>query len=128
MGLIIAWLVGKFTFLPEPIRKVAAWATVVVAVLGLMWAAKAAYDASVIDDYEDERAIESIEARDQAAEQRATDTIRNTIAEKEARDAINSVPASDARHRLACLRQHRLGRDPVSCRRYRGDGTQAGSE
>ena len=128
MTFIITWLTGKFTFLPEPLRKVAAWATVAVAILGLLWAAKAAYDASVIDEHENEKAIESIGARDLAAEERAADIIENTIAEKEARDAINSVDADDAQLRLNCLRLERLNRFPEPCRRYRGGGGQADPE
>lgn len=128
MMTIISFLVARLTFLPEPLRKAAAWATVIVAVLGLLWAAKAAYDASVIDEHEGEKAIESIGARDIAAEERAADIIQNTIAEKEARDAINSVAADDAQLRLNCLRLERLNRFPEPCRRYRGGGSQADPE
>ena len=75
-----------------------------------------------------EKAIESIGARDLAAEERAADIIENTIAEKEARDAINSVDADDAQLRLNCLRLERLNRFPEPCRRYRGGGGQADPE
>ena len=93
MGLIFAKLLGLFPVgWPEPVRKVAAWATVVIAIAGLLWAAKAAYDASVIDDHEDQRAIESIEARDDAAEQRADDAIRNAESERKLNDAIDNAP------------------------------------
>lgn len=130
MMFIIAKLVGLFGSwgLPEPLRKAAAWASVAVAVALLLWAAKAAYDRSVIDEHEDQRAIESIEARDTAADERSADAIRNAASEREAHEAINSVPAGDAQLRLDCLRLHRLGRDPEPCRRYRGDGSQAGPD
>lgn len=113
---LIAKLIGLFPISwPEPVRKVAAWASLVVAVAGLLWAAKAAYDASVIREHEGEKAIESIEARDAAAEERAADIIKHTIAEKEATDAINSVSAGDAQLRLDCLRLRRaLSADNLS--------------
>lgn len=126
---LIAKLIGLFPISwPEPVRKLAAWVSLAVAVAGLLWAAKAAYDASVIRKHEDGKAIESIDARDQSAEERAADIIKHTIAEKEATDAINSVSAGDAQRRLDCLRLHRLGRDPEPCRRYRRDGGQADPE
>lgn len=120
---IIGKLVGLFADwgLPEPLRKIAAWITVLVAIAALVVVVKSIYDANVIDEHEDQRAIESIEARDEAAEQRAEDTIKNAETEREANEAINSVPAGDAQLRLDCLRLHRLGRDPEPCRRYRGD-------
>lgn len=121
MGTIIALLVGKFTFLPEPLRKLAAWITVILAVAGLILSAKVAYDASVIDDYEGERAIESIEARDEAADQRSTDAIKNTESEREAHEAINSVPADDAQRALDCLRLARVNIFPTACGRVGGD-------
>ena len=44
---------------PDWLRKAAAWVGLIVTVVGLLWAAKAAYDASVIDDHEDRQAARS---------------------------------------------------------------------
>ncbi len=126
MGLIFAKLLGLFPVgWPELVRKVAAWATVAIAIAGLLWAAKAAYDDSVIDEHENEKAIESIGARDEAAEERAADIIKHTLEAKEAHDAINSVPAGDAQHALDCLRLKRVNIFPVACGHPGGDGSEA---
>lgn len=123
MSMIITWLIGKFAAagLPEPVRKIAAYATLVVVVAGVLWGAKAAYDASVVEDHENKRAIESIDARDKSAEERADDIIKHTIEEKEAQDAIKSVPGADAQLRLDCLRLQRAGIDAEPCRRFGSD-------
>lgn len=110
---------------PEPLRKAAAWASLIVATLGLLWAAKAAYDASVVNDHEDAKAIESIGARDAAAEQRAADIIKHTLEAKEVENAINSVPPADAQRALDCLRLARVHIYPAACGHYGGGGIEA---
>ena len=92
MTFIIAKLIGLFGFLPEPLRKVAAWASLVIAAIGLLWATKAIYDASVIRGHEAKRTAATIEARDDAADERAADTIRNSEQERELIDAIDNAP------------------------------------
>ncbi len=124
---MITWLISQFASwgLPEPLRKVAAWASVVLTVLALLWAGKALYDASVIADHEDDRALESIDARDDAADARASDAITNTESEKGMNDAINNAHGgslSPAAHALACERlRRRGGKLPASCRPDHGD-------
>lgn len=125
--MIITFLIAKFTAwgLPEPVRRVAAWATVIAAACALLFAAKAAYDASVIDDHEQDKAVQTIDALDRSAEDRAVDAIKNMIDEKEREDAIKSAPTgdalSDADLRLNCLRLKALGRVPEPCRRFSGN-------
>lgn len=110
---------------PEPLRKAAAWACLIVAALGLLWAAKAAYDASVIEDHEDAKALESVDARDAAADQRAADMVKHIFEAKEAEDAINSVPPADAQRALDCLRLARAHIYPAACGHYGGGGIEA---
>lgn len=103
---------------PEPLRKAAAWAAVALAVLALLWSAKAIYDANVIADHEKNRAVESMDAHDDAAEARASDAIANDQLERERNEAIDqaqdSAP-SDADRLLNCKRLRDLGRVPAGC-------------
>jgi hypothetical protein len=93
MGLIFAKLLGLFPLTwPEPLRKVAAWASILMIIIAAAVSAKAIYDRSVIDKHEDQRAIESIEARDEAADERADDAIRNAESERKLNDAIDNAP------------------------------------
>jgi hypothetical protein len=125
--MIITFLIAKFAAwgLPEPIRRVAAWTTVIAAACAILWAAKAAYDASVVNDHERDKAITTIDALDRSAEDRAVDAIKNMIDEKEREDAIKSAPTgdalSDADLRLNCMRLKALGRVPEPCRRFSGN-------
>ena len=125
--MIITFLIAKFATwgLPEPVRRVAAWATVVASACALLFAAKAAYDASVISDHEQDKAVQTIDALDRSAEDRAVDAIKNMIDEKEREDAIKSAPTgdalSDADLRSNCVRLKALGRVPEPCRRFSGN-------
>ncbi len=128
---IIAFLATKLGALgiPEPLRKAAAWAALIIAAIALLWAAKTAYDASVIDEHEQERSIEAIEAREQAASERAADTITATTNDKDRNDAITSAPTggalSPAERALNCERLRQLGRVPAACRPSGSDGAEA---
>lgn len=95
---MISFLVAKFAAwgLPEPVRKLAAWATLVVVALAILATAKAAYDAAVIEDHEAERAVESMETHNVSAEQRAIDAVVNIAAENEREAAIARAEASEA--------------------------------
>lgn len=92
-------------------------APIIIGALASMWLAKALYNNSVIDRHEAQQEAASVGAKDAAADQRANDTIRNAAHDKEAQDAIQSVPASDAQLRLDCLRLSRVGIDASECRR-----------
>lgn len=95
---VITFLAANFVpkFIPEPLRKAAVWTTLIVAAIALLWAAKAMYDRSVVREHEQERAAESVEARDKASEERAADTIRDRTAENEREEAIRSAPNGNA--------------------------------
>lgn len=127
MTFLFAKLLGLFPLTwPESLRKAAAWVSIAIAVIGLLWAARAAYDASVIDDHEKDRAIESIEARDDAADARASDAVANTKSEEERADAIDNAPKggqlSPAALALSCQRlRQRGGKLPAACGSDRSD-------
>ena len=111
---------------PEALRKPLQWAIFIAAAIAAFFAVKAIYDASVVEDYENERAVESIEARDTAAEQRANDAIQNAETEKELIDAIEQAPSggevSPAARALACERlRNRGGELPAACRSEGGN-------
>lgn len=105
---------------PEELQKPLRWAILIAAAIAAFFALKAIYDANVVEDYENERAVESIEARDTAAEQRAADAIRNAEDEKELIDAIEQAPkggaVSPAAVALGCERLRRRGGElPPAC-------------
>ena len=81
---------------PEGLRKPIAVLGAIALVLGLLWGAKAIYDASVIEDHENERAIESIEARDTSAEERAFDAIQGIIADKDRVEVVEEAAAVES--------------------------------
>lgn len=120
---MITWLIAQFATLglPEPLRKVAAWGSVVLAALALLWAGKAIYDHNVIADHEKDRAVESIGARDDAADARASDAITNSENERKRDEAIenagNGGELSPAARALGCQRlRERGGSLPSVCR------------
>ena len=105
---------------PEELQKPLRWAILIVLAIIAFFAVKAIYDSSVVEDYENERAVESIEARDTAAEQRANDAIQNAETEKELIDAIEQAPAggtlSPAAIAFGCQRlRNRGGELPPAC-------------
>lgn len=81
---------------PERFQRIAAWAALIIAAIALLASAKAIYDRSVIADHEKYKTVESIEARDKAAEERAADTIRNADAERQREEAIRTAPNAGA--------------------------------
>ena len=105
---------------PEELRKPLQWAILIALAVAAFFAVKAIYDASVVEDYENERAVESIEARNTAAEQRANDAIQNAQTEKELIDAIEQAPVggevSPASVALGCERLRKRGGElPAIC-------------
>ncbi|NVD44380.1 hypothetical protein [Qipengyuania atrilutea] len=104
---------------PEELRRPLQWAILIALAVLAFFAVKALYDANVVEDYENERAVESIEARDTAAEQRATDAIANAETEKELIDAIEQAPEggelSPAARALACQRLRNAGVVSAAC-------------
>ena len=104
---------------PDELQKPLQWAILVALAIAAFFAIKAIYDASVVDDYEKDRAVESIEARDTAAERRAEDAIKNAETEKELIDAIEQAPEggelSPAARALACQRLRNAGVISPAC-------------
>lgn len=124
----MGWLLTKFALwgVPEGLRKPLAYGGAAVLALLLFVVLKGCYDSSIIDSHEDKRAVAGIEARDEAADERAADTIRNTEAEKELHDAIDSAPKggalSPADLALNCQRLRNAGRPlPAACGPASGD-------
>ena len=93
--------------------------------------AKALYDRSVIVEHEKEREAKASGAREDAADERAEDTIRQTLEERKLHDVIDeaspSGELSPAARALACERLRRVGRIPPACRSESGNGDQATS-
>lgn len=124
---IITFLAANFVpkMIPEPLRKAAVWATLILSVTALLWAAQILYDRSIVREHEQKRAAKSIEAREKASEERAADTLRDAANEKGRNDAINAAPTggalSPAELSLNCRRLHDLGREPAACRHTGGD-------
>ena len=80
---------------------------------------KCAYEASVIEQHEQEREIAAGDARESAADQRVADALENAQSEEELHDVIEAAPGgelSPAAHALACERLRRFGRIPPACR------------
>ncbi|MBD3744578.1 MAG: hypothetical protein IE932_00020 [Sphingopyxis terrae] len=102
---------------PRWARPVAAVGLALAAVL-LLWGAKCTYDGRVISEHDAKVTGKTLQidaaAKDEAAEQRAHDTISITEAERERNEAINSEPAGRpdaARNRLNCQRLRTAGVD-----------------
>jgi len=106
--------------IPERFRRIAGYIGLVVAVIALLWLGKALYDRSVIAEHDADIAAATIEARDVAASQRATDTIANAEQERQRNEAIQNAPTgtppSGPARALACERLRQLGRVPAACR------------
>lgn len=125
IGLIVGLLPAT---LNAKLARGIAWAVVIVGALALLWGAKALYDASVIDRHEAEREAAAGEAREEAADERVADAIKNTRNEQELHDAIDNAPKggelSPAARALACERLRKLGRVPPACGPQGGGGAE----
>ena len=118
IGGFLPGLFGKQ--LPFKTARIVGFITLGVAILALLAMGKCAYDRSIINDHETRREIAASGAREDAADQRAEDTLTNAANEKELHDAINAAPTggsvSPAAHALACKRlQRQSGRLPAGC-------------
>jgi len=81
---------------PERFRRIAGYIILAAAVVVLLWLAKAFYDRSVIAEHDADIAAATIEARDVAASQRATDTIANAEQERQRKEANQNAPNGTA--------------------------------
>jgi hypothetical protein len=86
-------------------------------ILAALWGGKCAYDKSVITKHDQKLEQRAKPATDQAATERAHDTIVQAKNEQEAHDAIHAVPdaAPAASHALACQRLRKRGHAPAAC-------------
>jgi hypothetical protein len=98
-----------------------AWAIVILVVLALLGIGKCTYDGRIVAEHDAKVTGKTLRtdtaAKDEAAAQRATDTITIHQAEKERKDAIHAKPAERpdaARNRLNCQRLRRAGIDTGS--------------
>lgn len=114
---------------PESLRKPIAYVGGALLVLALLWGLKAAYDASVVADHEADIAADTINARDDAADERASDAILNAGNEKDLNDAISAAPIGGnlppAQFAADCERLRKLGRIPAACRNQGSNRTEA---
>jgi hypothetical protein len=117
---MIAFLIGRILALGVPKRLAAPLLGLfaLLALAGLLWAGIAYHDRGVIkaSDAQHEAKLAPVIAKagDNAADQRATDTITNTKTEQGAHDAVAKAPESapsPAAVRLACFRLRRSGQD-----------------
>lgn len=126
IGAFLPGLIGKE--LSYKTARIAGFITLGLILIATLSLGKCAYDASVIEQHEHEREIAAGEAREDAADQRAADTITNAKSEEELRNVIEAAPGGDlspAARALACERLRRVGRVPPACRSASGDGSQA---
>lgn len=118
----MGWIVMKLLSLGVPARfaKLAAWALVLCALIAALVIGKAIYDRSVIDKHEAKRLERSVDALDDAADQRSRDAIELERIERIRNDAIDSAikgelgPSARA-HACEQLRRQNAGRVPAGC-------------
>lgn len=115
MSIIAMWLAE---YVGSRAARPLAWALVIGAALALLSVAKCTYDGRVVERHETKVTTKTLHtdtaAKEEAAAQRARDTIHINQAEKERKDAIHAKPAGRpdaARNRLNCDRLRRAGLD-----------------
>jgi type VI protein secretion system component VasK len=119
---IIGWLIGKKIFgavIGEKGARVIATLGLFLLVLGILGTVVAMIRRDAVDDHQAKVERRAAPATDQAAAERARDTIKQAKNEQEAHDAVHSVPdaaPAGPSHALACQRLRKLGRNPPSCR------------
>jgi hypothetical protein len=109
---------------PAKFAKPVIFAVLGLLILAVLWGGKCAYDKNVIAKHEQQLEQRAKPATDQAATERANDTIAQAKNEEEAHNAVHSVPdaaPAGPSHALACKRLSDHGRHPASCRRPEGD-------
>jgi anti-sigma factor ChrR (cupin superfamily) len=117
MGIIIGALVARG--LSEKVARAIAYAALALLILAAIAGGKCAYDRSVIAHHEAQQAQKSVKATNEAASERATDTVAAAKHEQELHDVIQAQPdqpIAPTSRALACKRLHDAGRDPPACR------------
>lgn len=114
---MIAWLIAQGLSLR--IAKLIVYIGLPILAFLLLWGAKALYDRSVVDRHEQKVEQRARPATDKAADERASDTIKNAETEKGMHDAIAAQPdqpIAPTSRALSCERLRKLGRNPPACR------------
>ena len=117
MGSAIAFLVARG--IPEKWARVILTAGLFLIVLGVCAVLVAAYNAHVIGRYRQKVEHRAAPATNDAARERAHDTIATTKHEQELHDAIAAQPdqpIAPTSRALACKRLRDAGRNPPACR------------
>ncbi len=111
--------------LSEQFRRITAIAALTAAALVVLVVLKGCYDRSVIERRQAKVEAQASKAREQAADERATDAATVSAIEKDLHHAIDTAPTGGAlgpaAHALACQRLRRLGRVPAACRAQGAD-------
>ena len=126
IGAFLPGLFGKEV--SQKAAKVLGIVTLSLLLIAVLSLGKCAYDASIIEQHEQEREVQAGQAREEAANQRIDDALKNAKSEKELQDVIEAAPGgelSPAARALACERLRRVGRIPPACRSAGGDGSEA---
>lgn len=114
---IIPWLLAKGV--PARFVKPLLGLVALIALSGILWAAIAYHDRNVIRARDAKVEQQAAKATDQAASERATDTITLNQSEQVTHDAIQAQPdqpIAPTSLALACQRLHRAGRSSPACR------------
>jgi hypothetical protein len=117
MGTIIGLLTARG--LSETAARLIAYVGGALLLLGAFAGLVAAYNHHIIGQHEAKIEKRAAPATNQAATERAHDTITNANNEEEAHNAVHSVPdaaPAGPSHALACARLKRQGRLPPACR------------
>jgi len=108
---------------PEKYAKQAVIAVLILLAFVAAFAAVKLHDRRVITNYDAKQEVQAQKAarraNDEAADQRATDTIAIAKKAQETHDVIQAQPdqpIAPTSRALACKRLHDLGRDPPACR------------
>lgn len=116
----MTWIIGLLTArgASPALAKAIAYAGLALLILGALWGGKCAYDRSVVNKHEQQIEKRAKPATDQAATERANDTIAIQQNETEAHNAVHSVPdaaPAGPSHALNCQRLRKLGRSVAAC-------------
>jgi hypothetical protein len=115
LNLVTGWLGPRFAHLAKPLLGLIA----LLALAGLLWAGIAYHDSNVVVKHDAKIEQRAAKATDQAATERANDTITLAKTEQETHNVIQAQPdqpIAPTSHALSCERLRRLGRAPPSCR------------
>lgn len=117
MGAIIAALMARG--LSEKLARVISYAGLALLFLGASAGLLTAYNHHVIGVHERKIIARAAPATEQAAQERASDTIKQSTDEQEAHHDIarqSDQPIAPTSRALACKQLHDAGRNPAACR------------